>query len=247
MKKHITWALLPILCLSVTSCGQVSSPRGTAEEDMTEEQFVQAEGTGILPTDLDGFKEADFTTSEKSQILANYSHLDPNHLVPTDLLEKAVTYFEANKSKFANQNYISVIDFSRKSTKSRFFVINLASGAVWAVHTAHGKGSDSNNDGVAESFGNVSGSGKSSVGFYRTAETYQGKNGYSLRLDGLSSTNSNARSRAVVVHGANYVSEAEKIQGRSLGCPAVTHDFRDKLINQIKDGSMIYAGLSGVK
>jgi hypothetical protein len=243
MKTLIARTLLAALCFSVASCGR--NVPDQADNDMTEEQWIKEEGTGVAPADLADFKAADFTASEKTQVLSNYSHLDPNHIVPTALLEKAVVYFEANKSRFANQNYLSVIDFSKKSTKARFFVVNLKTGAVWSLHTAHGKGSDSNNDGVAESFGNVSGSGKSSLGFYRTAETYQGKHGYSLRLDGLSSTNSKVRARAIVVHEAAYVSEAAKIQGRSLGCPAVTHSNRDKLINQIKNGSLIYAGLSG--
>lgn len=231
--------------LTLTSCGQnFAAPADIANE---EAEWVREEGTGIAPNDLDGFKEADFTSSEKAQIQSKYSHLDPNKIVPAALLKKAVEYFEANQSKFANQKFISVIDFSKSSSKSRFFVIDMNNGSVWALHNAHGSGSDTNNDGYAESFGNVSGSGKTSLGFYRTAETYQGKNGYSLRLDGLSTTNSNARSRAIVVHGANYVYDSNKKAGRSLGCPASSHANRDKLINKIKGGSMIYANLSGVK
>lgn len=235
------WSLAALLIGSI-SCAPNSR---SSEEILTEEEFVQQEGTGTAPSDLKDFKVSAFSLSERTQILAKYSHLDPNHEVPSQLLEDAVVYFEANQSKFANQKYISIIDFSKKSSKSRFFVVDLNTGSVWPIRTAHGKGSDSNADGFAESFGNQSGSGKSSLGFYRTAETYQGGNGYSLRLDGLSSTNSNARSRAIVVHGASYVNEKPVIQGRSLGCPAVTRDFRDKLINQIKNGSLIYAGLSG--
>ncbi|HWU45027.1 MAG TPA: murein L,D-transpeptidase catalytic domain family protein, partial [Bdellovibrio sp.] len=70
---------------------------------------------------------------------------------------------------------------------------------------------------------------------------YDGSHGYSLSLDGLSSTNSNVRSRAIVVHGADYVSEADVIQGRSWGCPAVAMENRTKLIDMIKNGSIIYA------
>lgn len=241
MKTLITRMTLIALAWSAVSHGQ-----NFAQLNDEERQWIEEEGTGTAPADLDGFKESDLSTSQKTQVLAAYSHLDPQHLVPVNLLEKAVTYFDANKSKFANQKVITVIDFSKNSKSERFWVIDLTSGAVWAMRSAHGKGSDTNDDGQAESFGNAMGSGKSSLGYYRTAETYQGKNGYSLRLDGLSTTNSNVRSRAVVVHGANYVNEIEKIQGRSLGCPAVTHANRDKLIDQIKEGSLIYAGLSGV-
>jgi hypothetical protein len=246
MNNKIARTLIAALLFIATACGQESQSVASGEA-MSEEELVESEGTGIEPSDLGEFKDVDFSASEKSQILSKYGHLDPDRLVPTELLKKAVTYFEANRSLFANKEYLSVIDFSKKSTKVRFFVVNLESGAVWAMRTAHGKGSDSNNDGLADSFGNVLGSGKSSLGFYRTAETYNGRNGNSLRLDGLSSTNSRARSRAVVIHGANYVREVEKVQGLSLGCPAITHDFRDRLIGKIKEGSLIYAGLSGLR
>jgi hypothetical protein len=164
--------------------------------------------------------------------------------VPTDLLKKAVLYFDANQSKFPNKNYISVIDFKKSSKLKRFFIIDLKTGKVLAVHTAHGKGSDANHDGLAEKFSNVSGSNASSLGVYKTAETYNGSHGRSLRLDGLSSTNSNARARAIVIHGASYVSESNVIQGRSWGCPALAESLKDKVIDMVKGGSMIYAGLS---
>ena len=174
-------------------------------------------------------------------ILKQYDYLDPNHIVPTAGLKAAVLYFHKNKTQFKNQNVISVLDFSQKSTQKRWYFIDMKTGAVWNVHVAHGKGSDSNHDGFAEKFSNVSGSNASSLGFYKTAETYQGSNGYSLRLDGLSSTNSNARSRAIVVHGASYVQDSTVIQGRSWGCPAVSQSNRDKVINLIKGGSLLYA------
>ncbi|WP_374078011.1 murein L,D-transpeptidase catalytic domain family protein [Bdellovibrio bacteriovorus] len=175
------------------------------------------------------------------EILKLYDYLDPSHLVPTKKLEAAVLYFHKNKSKFKNQTVISVIDFSQKSTQKRWYFINMSTGSVWNIHVSHGKGSDSNHDGFAEKFSNVSGSNASSVGFYKTAETYQGSNGYSLKLDGLSSTNSNARPRAIVVHGAAYVQDSAVVQGRSWGCPAVSSTNRDKVINMIKGGSLIYA------
>ena len=117
----------------------------------------------------------------------------------------------------------------------------METGSVWNIHVSHGKGSDSNHDGLAEKFSNVSGSNASSLGFYKTAETYQGKHGYSLRLDGLSETNSKARPRAIVVHGADYVKDKEVIQGRSWGCPAVSRMHSKKVIDLIKNGSLILA------
>ncbi|WP_347359532.1 murein L,D-transpeptidase catalytic domain family protein [Bdellovibrio sp.] len=174
-------------------------------------------------------------------ILKQYDYLDPNHIVPTAGLKAAVLYFHKNKTQFKNQSVISVLDFSQKSSQKRWYFIDMKTGAVWNVHVSHGKGSDSDHDGFAEKFSNVSGSNASSLGAYKTAETYQGSNGYSLRLDGLSSTNSNARSRAIVVHGASYVQDSTVIQGRSWGCPAVSQANRDKVINLIKGGSLLYA------
>lgn len=87
---------------------------------------------------------------------------------------------------------------------------------------------------------------QSSLGVYRTAETYQGKHGYSLRLDGLSpGKNSNARKRAIVVHGADYASprhlqKFDKL-GRSWGCPALPREQSRAIIDTIKGGSVIYA------
>lgn len=171
----------------------------------------------------------------------HYDHLDPQRLVPDAMLEKAVAYFDANKSRIKNQNYITVIDFSKHSGLKRFFVIDMKTGAVSAHKTAHGKNSDPDHDGRATKFSNTNGSNMSSLGFYLTGETYQGGHGYSLMLDGVSATNSNARSRAIVIHPADYVSEGSSKQGRSFGCPALDPRYSAGIINKIKNKSLIYA------
>jgi len=180
----------------------------------------------------------------ESTSATKYSYVDPNNIIPAKLKTAALAYYDTNKPKIANQKYLSIIDFSMNSKKARFFIINMSTGSVWAIHVAHGKGSDPDHDGYAQTFSNSSGSNASSLGYYMTAETYTGSHGYSLRLDGLSSTNSNVRARAIVVHGADYVEEASIIQGRSWGCPAVTMANRTTLINMIKGGSIIFAGRS---
>ncbi len=239
-------ALLLAAFVAFTGCGKNTEAIVDHEETIGEEELINADGPGETP-DLSKLTNPDFTASEKAQVLANYDHLDPNRIVPSALLEKAVLYYDANKKNLGNTRYLTVIDFSKKSTKARFFLIDMSNGSVWPLHTSHGKGSDPGHDGIADSFGNVSGSGKSSLGFYKTAETYSGSHGYSLRLDGLSSTNSKARSRAIVVHSATYVKEASVIQGRSLGCPALAPSVYKTVIDKIKGGSIIYAGLSGVR
>lgn len=181
------------------------------------------------------------TANQKSQLLSKYNFVDKAKSIRAAILQKALLYFDANKSRIRNTTYLSVLDFSLPSNKKRLHVINMRTGEVWSLHVAHGKGSDANHDAYAEKFSNSSGSNASSLGVYLTAETYSGSHGYSLRLDGLSSTNSNVRRRAIVVHGASYVQDANVKQGRSWGCPAVSMTNRTKLINMIKGGSVIYA------
>lgn len=185
-----------------------------------------------------------FSETEKLKILAGYSYLDPQHLVPTDLLQNAVIYFDANKASFLNQGYITIVDFKPRSDKYRFFLVNLSDGSVERYHTTHGTGSDPQKNGFAEIFGNVINSGKSSLGFIRTAEVYTGRFKRSVRLDGLSKTNSNLRDRAVIVHGWDNVHEANVIEGLSWGCITLDWKLKDAVIDKIKEGSLMYAGVS---
>lgn len=176
--------------------------------------------------------------------LEKYDHLDPSHIVPEDLLLKAVTAYEQQLSHLDRKEVITVIDFSKRSSKPRFFIVDMKSGRVEALHVAHGKGSDPEYSGFAKKFSNTPDSLMSSLGVYVTAETYYGQHGQSLRLDGLSATNSNARERAIVIHGAKYVSDENQLQGRSFGCPAVSNKNISKVIQKIGGGSLIYAGIS---
>lgn len=172
----------------------------------------------------------------------DYSYVDPDKIVPTNLLREAVAYYDANYEKITNQRVMGVIDYKQHNSKERFYIIDMESGRVETYLTAHGKNSDPDFDGYATKFSNTPDSNTTSLGFFLTAETYYGSNGYSLRLDGLSTTNSNARKRAIVIHGAEYVTPGPKI-GRSYGCPAVEMRYHQELIDQIKGGSLLYAGL----
>ncbi len=139
---------------------------------------------------------------------------------------------------------LSVIDFSRPSTEPRLWVFDLASQRLlYREHVAHGRNTGGN---LATAFSNRSGSHMSSLGVFLTAESYVGANGYSLRLDGLEpGFNDLARERAIVIHGAPYVSpEAAQAQGRlgrSLGCPAVRPAVARELIDTIRGGSLVFA------
>ncbi|MBA3899074.1 MAG: murein L,D-transpeptidase catalytic domain family protein, partial [Bacteroidetes bacterium] len=106
-----------------------------------------------------------------------------------------------NNGKIQNR-ILSIIDFSKSSNTERLYVIDMEKNAInYKSLVAHGKMSGNE---YADSFSNILNSGKSSIGFYVTAETYSGKHGYSLRLDGMEDSNSEARSRAKVVHRAEY-------------------------------------------
>jgi len=200
-----------------------------------EEKILQ--DFGFNPEDdLSFLSEEDIEAS-----LSRYSHLDPERIVPHKLLQNAVTFFDKNKESFKNKKYITIVDFSMRSNLQRTFVVNMDSGAVWALRTTHGSGGDLDHDGFVESLSNVTNSHKSSRGYYRVAEVYHGKYGRSIRLDGLSNTNSKARPRAIVIHGSDYVVEANKIPGRSWGCFVYAWSVKDKLVDLINGGSLLYA------
>ncbi|MDX0655061.1 hypothetical protein GOD34_30980 [Sinorhizobium medicae] len=140
--------------------------------------------------------------------------------------------------------YWGIVNFDLSSSKPRLLIFDVIARETVPYLCAHGRGSEGpTDDGIADVFSNVEGSKATSVGIYRCAETYQGGNGYSLKLDGLEETNSRARSRAIVMHGADYVSERFVQRygriGRSEGCPAVDHQFARKVIDQLKLGSLL--------
>ena len=138
---------------------------------------------------------------------------------------------------------LTVIDFTLPSTEKRLWIIDVdKQEIVLNTVVAHGRNSG---ELMAERFSNTPESYQSSVGFYKTAETYQGKHGYSLRLDGLEKGfNDKARDRAIVIHGADYAREEfAKITGRlgrSLGCPALPTELSAKVIDLIKNGSLLF-------
>lgn len=148
----------------------------------------------------------------------------------------------------ARQQRLAVIDFDLPSTQKRFWVLDLAANKVlYRSLVAHG-----NKSGQLEAtqFSNTNGSNASSLGFYVTGSEYVGKHGRSLRLNGLDpGFNDQAAARAIVVHGANYVSEAVIRQtgrlGRSQGCPALPMDLYKPIIDTLKGGAGLFMHKSG--
>lgn len=165
------------------------------------------------------------------------------NIISKDIFNIALTgYHQIDKLK--NKKIITIIDYTKASTEERFFVINLdRKELIFRSFVAHGKNSGEN---FAKNFSNQSRSLESCLGFFLTAETYYGKHGYSLRLDGIENEiNDNARKRSIVIHGANYVYQ-EFIDkygrlGRSWGCPALPVDLSKQIIDSIANGSCLFA------
>jgi hypothetical protein len=184
---------------------------------------ISAFWLGSIYTQLKGEQKPEFSLFEKAYL--GYIDLKLSGMLPF------------------NKNILSIIDFRLPSIKKRFWVIDLKTKTViYHTYVAHGENSGGK---YAIDFSNTEGSHQSSLGFYRTEETYIGKNGLSLRLKGLENGfNTNARDRYVVLHGATYATE-EYIQengilGNSEGCPAIPMGLHILIINLTKEGTCLF-------
>ncbi len=171
-----------------------------------------------------------------------WAHLDPKHIVPKAPLKVALKYLSEHMSKFPNQGYLTVVDFTLHSGKRRMYIIGLDSGNVETHCVAHGSNSDPDNDGYATKFSNTEGSHQSSLGIYKVAENHPSeKFKYALNLDGLMSLNSRARERAILMHSSAYVDDDATKQGRSWGCFAVEESKAKEILGKLKGGSLLIA------
>ena len=179
------------------------------------------------------FARADFDSSELGTI-------------ETDVFDLALSAASCavRSGAVKDPGTLTVIDYSKPSTDKRLWVFDLkARELVFEELVAHGQGSGGN---MATQFSNQNETHRTSLGLFVTGDTYVGKNGYSLRLDGLDrGVNDNARERAIVMHGAPYVSDAfvkaTGRLGRSWGCPAVSELVAHKMIDTVKDGGLVFA------
>ncbi|WP_375605371.1 murein L,D-transpeptidase catalytic domain family protein [Flavobacterium davisii] len=188
--------------------------------------------------------KSDYAALAKIEMI--YFSLDANHLVlpPMECFKKAMLgYYSLKEKGLIEKEVLTVIDFSLSSTKKRMWVIDLISNRILFNNlVTHGMKSGGE---FASSFSNELNSSKSSLGFYITGETYIGKHGLSLKLDGQErGINDNARNRSVVMHGAEYANPAViKIQGylgRSQGCPAIPEAIKYDVINAVKDKTCLF-------
>jgi hypothetical protein len=175
-----------------------------------------------------------------------YAQLNANHFAmpAIESFKQALEGFYNLKEKgMLNKDILTLVDFSLSSKAKRLWVIDLSTNTIlFNSLVAHGRNSGME---YAQTFSNKNDSFKSSLGLYVTGEVYNGKHGMSMKLDGQEpGVNDNARSRSVVMHGADYVSESvvrmQNRLGRSLGCPAIPVELTGDIINTIKDKSVLF-------
>ena len=185
----------------------------------------------------------------------------PPHRIERTLLDQALASYakyHCSYGRISGPALIIVVDFAKKSDEPRLYRIDLRNGQGIdnPIRVAHGIGSDPNDDGVTDAFGNVQDSLMSSLGPARGGEIYVGINGRSLRLDGLEPSNSAMRARDIVVHSYSptlmryFNGELLMMRGgrpgTSEGCFVVEPDKRDWIMQTLVDGGFLYAGYSGV-
>ena len=181
-----------------------------------------------------------------SKVISSYNELNANSDKTPSFESFSIAlegFYKLKEKGSVTKDILTLIDFSKSSNTKRLWVINLTTNEVlFNTLVAHGRNTGEE---FANYFSNKAESYQSSLGFYATAEVYTGKHGLSLRLDGLQKgLNDKARERAVVVHGADYVSESfiknHKRLGRSQGCPALPVEMNEKIINVIKEKSCLF-------
>ena len=190
---------------------------------------------------------ADRPPEERCPLAVKYFHIwkaDPK--MPNGAgaaFRAAIQYFNANRSKIKNTQYLTIIDYTKPSTAKRMYIVNLKTGEITAHLVAHGKNSGYT---YAVDFSNQVDSLKSCKGFFLTGRKYTGAHGTSLTLYGLQKRlNDNALQRGIIIHGSSYVSSSNTCPrgrrvGRSWGCPAVSRGEVDQIVNKIKNGSLLY-------
>ena len=197
--------------------------------------------TLILPHAIDASTSASFARAD----------FDPAAIgaIETDVFEMALgaASCAVRTGAVKDPGTLTVIDYSKPSSERRLWVFDLKSRElVYEELVAHGQGSGAN---MATEFSNDDESHQTSLGLFVTGDTYVGKNGYSLRLDGLDrGVNDRARDRAIVMHGAPYVSDAfvkaNGRLGRSWGCPAISAAVAREMIDRVKGGGLVFCVLS---
>lgn len=179
----------------------------------------------------------------ENEIKTLYNEMKLSKEISYDLFKDAMIGYSRIDTK-KKKEVITIIDYSKPSTEERFYVLDLKrKEVVYKTYVSHGVNTGGNE---ASQFSNRMNSRQTSLGFFLTSETYYGRNGYSLRLDGLEKgINDRARERTIVIHGAAYATDdfirRNGRLGRSWGCPALPDNLSKEVIDTIKNGSVLFA------
>ena len=224
--KLIRYLLVLYIVLPLTAAISPSVTGNTINKQLLQNISIN---TNIYADERNSYSAWDLSVAGLSKQAFDEAVKGYNRLLQRNIIHKA--------------NTLTIIDYSKPSTKKRLYVLDMNTGNIlFNILVAHGRNSGYK---YATDFSNDPESYKSSLGFYITQNTYIGANGYSLRLTGCEKgINDNAANRAIVIHGASYVSESfirnSGCLGRSYGCPAVPIEVHKKLIDTIKDGTCIF-------
>ena len=205
--------------------------------------IVLLAASAFYPSAAEKPEESVTTIVNRSQMV--YQQLQLSSLgLSQSAYNLAVKGWEKLKSNgVVKTSILAICDFTQSSNNKRLYIIDMKEGTLlFNSLVAHGKNTGEE---FARSFSNTPSSLQSSLGFYTTKTTYQGEHGLSLKLSGLEKGfNDKAEERAIVMHGANYVCDKfcqqEGRLGRSWGCPAVSYEEHEEIINTLKDGSCLF-------
>jgi len=231
MKKKYPWLFCALLTLSVSAISWKPSTHIKQYNNLN----------NILSKDFSGNEQLEkFVENIYQSAQLQQAGLD------LQVFKKGLTGFinlKIAKKIPANNAILTIVDFSKSSCEKRMWIINvIEKSLILNTLVAHGQASGED---LANHFSDEVDSHASSLGFYLTDDVYYGKNGRSLRLDGLDpGFNTHARERAIVIHAADYVSPTTidhlGFLGRSFGCPAVSPEVADKVINLIKRKTVVF-------
>jgi hypothetical protein len=227
MKKHFSWSLPTLLLFSIAIISW--KPINANKHD------AKAKSGSLASVLLEKYADNIYETAHLQETGLDFG-----------VFKKAVTGFinlKTAKKEPVSNAILTICDLSRSSTEKRMWIIDMVSKSlVLNTWVAHGRGSGEN---WATNFSDREESHASSLGFYVTDDIYYGKNGRSLRLDGLDEGfNTHARARAIVIHAADYVNPniVSKIGylGRSYGCPAVAPEVAELVLDVLKEKTVLF-------
>jgi hypothetical protein len=228
MRKHLLWIIGALLLtsgsvISWSPASAVKSNTVSVEKALTAKEYFAQYVADIYNTA--NLQQTGMDAAVFQKAVTGYLNLKLAHKIS------------------ANSNVITVVDFNKSSREKRMWIVDMLNKTlVLNTWVAHGQGSG---DDMATRFSNNNESHQSSLGFYLTDDVYIGKHGRSLRLNGLDAgINSSARARGIVVHAADYVCQNTINQigrlGRSFGCPAVSPELSNQIIDAIKGGNLLF-------